>query len=155
MKYILGITILAILFTTSCNDNKTEKTFISGKQVPIINSRLSKVEINGLDSLFKDQEFCAHIIQSGTELKLVSAYVGSHPDNFCDFSKSLVDTTLHHIDNCSIQLKTVDNIAYFCLTPTTAKSFVYKIAVLSTDKNDNYYLDTLDMNIDVREKTNP
>jgi len=155
MKYVLNLSILTILFTVSCKNNTTEKTFINGKQVPIINSPLSKISIVGIDSLLKDQEFCAHIIQTRTDLKLVSAYIGSYPDNFCDFSKSYVDTTLRSIDNCSIQLGTLNDTANFCLTPNTEKSYLYKVAVLSIDKNTNYYLDTLDMRFDVRGKTNP
>ncbi len=139
----------------SCRENTIKQNFVDGKQVPIINSQLSKINITGLDIIFKDQQFCAHIVQTETDLNIIEAYIGSHPDNNCFFSKSLVDTALKSLDNCSIELKTEGDTAYFCLTPTTSKKYSFKVAVLSIDQNSNYYLDTLNLSFDAKEKTNP
>lgn len=154
IKNIPLLLCIAPLLFVSCNDNKAVKRYVDEKQLPTINSPKSKIDISGLDSLVKDKQFCASVTQTQTNLKLIAAYIGSHPNNECDFSKSLVDTLLKSINNCSIELKKQNDTAYFCLTPSVAKKFIYKLAVLSVDKDNNYYLDTLNMNFVVNEKTN-
>jgi hypothetical protein len=152
MRNILYSIILTSFVFISCQDNKTQKSFINGKQVPIFNSQKSHINIISLDSVFVDQEFYACIVQTSASLNLKEVYIGSHPDNY-NFKNSLVDTNLKQLDNCSIKLKTIGDTAYFGVTPTKSKNYLYKVAVLSVDEKLNYYLDTLDMSFYASEKT--
>ena len=155
MRDILYFIILTAFVFASCKDYKTQKSFIDGKHVPIFNSHKSHVNIISLDSVFLDQEFYACIVQTSKSLNLKQVYIGTNLDNICDFKNSLVDTNLNQLDNCSIKLKTIGDTAYFGVTPTESKDYLYKVAVLSVDEELNYYLDTLDMRFYAREKTNP
>lgn len=154
--YQITLRLIILCFVINSCDNKDIKPkFINNKQVPIFNSSDSKIAIIGLDNIIKDSEFCASIVQTTPNLKILAAYIGSDKESSCDFSRSLVDTALKQIDNCAIALKIKDDTGIFCLTPSAAQQFNFKLAVLSIDKRQSYYLDTLDLEFVAIEKTYP
>lgn len=155
MNRTIFLLVIFLLTETSCSDNTKKHKFIGDKQVPVFNDTSSRIIITGLDNVIKDSGFCASIFQTNSNYKIIAAYIGSDKNSLCDFSKSLVDTASKAINNCAIALLTQSDSAIFCLTPTIAKQFRYKLAVLSVDKNSTYYLDTLDLKFDAIEKANP
>ncbi|MES2381095.1 MAG: hypothetical protein V4538_08645 [Bacteroidota bacterium] len=144
MNKLLFSSVITLVIATSCN-NRTNTQFVGNKQVPIINNKDSRIALVGTENIIKGKEFCAFITQTNKDFKIIAAYIGTASEQPCDFSKSLVDTTLKTIDNCSIKLLVENDTGYFCTTPAITGKYIHRLAVLSIDNLSNYYLDTLEL----------